>query len=302
MVKYAELLNSYIENSGLTLNKLVDSCKEKNVTVHATYISKLRKGQRPAPSEEISKVLAEVTGHDPQELTNAGYLEKTPFPILRKVNQYEEIIESFKPALLQIISNDNFFNKISKSFGHHSSVHDIENMLNRLTATEQIKLLESAGCNFKIKKSENGKFNFWLEIDSLINETEHIINLPVYGKICTAIGKITLQECLGTMPWLVKNRDCKGAYMLKIKGDSMYPRFFPGDFAIVVPRNDVRSDDPAIVSVNDEEGFLKRVKKIPNGIILHSDNSLYEDQEFYGEQAKQVRIIGKVIDIKPGKI
>jgi repressor LexA len=128
------------------------------------------------------------------------------------------------------------------------------------------------------------------------------ISLPVYGEVRAGAGGYTLHEDLGTKPWVVTNGNYQDCYMLKIKGDGMYPRFFPGDYAVVVPQCDVESGEPAIVMVDDEEGLIRRIKKVPNGMILHADNPLYEDREFYNEETARVHIIGRVIDIKPGRV
>jgi SOS-response transcriptional repressor LexA len=77
-VLYADLLKEYIKLSGKKLEEITRECETKGVSVHPTYISKLRLGQRPAPSEEISRVLAEVTGGDPEKLIMSGYIEKAP--------------------------------------------------------------------------------------------------------------------------------------------------------------------------------------------------------------------------------
>lgn len=131
----------------------------------------------------------------------------------------------------------------------------------------------------------------------------HTYSVPVYGEVTAGPGGYALNEYLGTEQWTTsKNGSCAEYFMLQVKGDSMYPRFLPGDYAVVKPQNDVDNGDPAIVIINGEEGTLKRVKKVPNGIILRSDNSLYPDREFYNEDAAAVYIVGKVIDIKPGRL
>lgn len=127
--------------------------------------------------------------------------------------------------------------------------------------------------------------------------------LPIYGEVTAGPGGYALNEFLGTEQWITtKNGDGENYFMLRIKGDSMYPRFFPGDFVVVKPQNDVDSGDPAIIIIDGEEGTLKRVKKVANGMILCSDNSLYPDREFFDEKAASVKIIGKVVDLKPGRL
>jgi len=53
-MSYSKLLQAYIDKSGLTLDEITERCKAKGIDIHPTYISKLRNGTRPAPSEEIS--------------------------------------------------------------------------------------------------------------------------------------------------------------------------------------------------------------------------------------------------------
>lgn len=86
---YAELLQEYIKKSGMTLERIAEECGKRGVKIHPTYISKLRLGKRPAPSEEISRVLAEVTGGDPQRLIIKGYIEKVPDELREELDVYK---------------------------------------------------------------------------------------------------------------------------------------------------------------------------------------------------------------------
>lgn len=88
---YAELLQRYIKQSGKTLEQISKECAKKGVQIHPTYISKLRLGKRPAPSEEISRVLAEVTGGDPQRLIIKGFVEKIPKDLKEEMGLYRYI-------------------------------------------------------------------------------------------------------------------------------------------------------------------------------------------------------------------
>lgn len=62
----------------MTLEAISKGCREQGVDIHPTYVSKLRTGSRQAPSEEISRALASVTGGDPEELIRAGYYDTAP--------------------------------------------------------------------------------------------------------------------------------------------------------------------------------------------------------------------------------
>lgn len=62
----------------MTLGEISKGCKGLGVEIHPSYVSKLRRGERPAPSEELSRALATVTGGDPEELIRAGHYDAAP--------------------------------------------------------------------------------------------------------------------------------------------------------------------------------------------------------------------------------
>lgn len=92
-MSYADLVRKHIEASGMTLEEIAAACKSRGLDIHPTYISKLRNGTRPAPTDEnITRMLAEVTGGDAEELIFEGYIERAPEPVRR----YLEVVD---PAL-----------------------------------------------------------------------------------------------------------------------------------------------------------------------------------------------------------
>jgi SOS-response transcriptional repressor LexA len=313
VLKYADLLSSYIEKSGLTLDQITEICKKNGVTIHPTYISKLRKGLRPAPTEDISKALAEACGQSSDKLVFVGYLEKTPSPIIEKFVEYEEIFYVVKKALLELCNDAEFLDRLSKKVGQKMTFEKMCILFDNLSLEEQLKFITSSDFSFNMSETDKGEINVWLGYkddaetllipeDAVPVSNMHVVDLPVYGEVCAGIGGYAFKDYLGSQKWVAKNGNCKDYYMLQIRGDSMIPRFLPGDFAVVRPQNDVDNGEIAIVIIDNEEGVIKRIKKYTEGIVLKSDNSLYEDREFYGKESNRVRIIGKVIDIKAGRL
>lgn len=99
---YAQLLSEYIEKSGLSLGEIAQRMNAKGISIDRSYISKLKNGQKPPASEEVSRALAEVTGGDPEKLVLAGYIEKAPKEIqtilrdyLDKLDFYTAVVATF---------------------------------------------------------------------------------------------------------------------------------------------------------------------------------------------------------------
>lgn len=88
-MKYKELLSELVKNSGLTLREIAEKCKEHNLLIDPSYISKLQTGKQAPPSNDVSRTLAEVLGGDPLKLSWLGFIEKAPYDIqqsLRDLN------------------------------------------------------------------------------------------------------------------------------------------------------------------------------------------------------------------------
>ncbi|MCM3145348.1 S24 family peptidase [Brevibacillus sp. MER 51] len=106
-MSYSAILKEYISKSGKTLDQIVSDCEKLGVNIHSTYISKLRLGQRPAPSDEISRALANVTGGDPEELIIAGYIERAPKEVQGVIKHYLNNLD-FYTAIVSTNFTDDF--------------------------------------------------------------------------------------------------------------------------------------------------------------------------------------------------
>ncbi len=86
-MSYAKLLTNYIEKSTLSFNGIAELCNKKGFSIDHSYISKLKNGKMPPPSEELSRVLAEVLGGDSEVLIIEGYKEKEPKEIKKTAGE-----------------------------------------------------------------------------------------------------------------------------------------------------------------------------------------------------------------------
>ncbi|MDO4552767.1 MAG: S24 family peptidase [Bacillota bacterium] len=76
---YAEMLQKIIGESQLSLRQIARRCESQNLAITPSYISQLKNGKLPPPSEEVSLVLAKVCGvKEPAYLVFQGYMEKAP--------------------------------------------------------------------------------------------------------------------------------------------------------------------------------------------------------------------------------
>lgn len=86
---------------------------------------------------------------------------------------------------------------------------------------------------------------------------------------------------------------------LKVKGDSMYPKYIEDDTVIVKLQPDCECGQDAVVYVNGYEATLKKVVKQHDGIMLQPLNPEYTPKFYpYGPDEPEIRILGIVVEIR----
>ncbi len=84
-------------------------------------------------------------------------------------------------------------------------------------------------------------------------------------------------------------------FALRCKGDSMInARIYDGDIVYIHSQPEVENGEIAAVRIEDE-ATLKRVKLMPDRIILEPANPLYDPLVYRGEAMNQVAILGKAV-------
>lgn len=82
--------------------------------------------------------------------------------------------------------------------------------------------------------------------------------------------------------------------LLKVKGDSMYPKFEENDLILVHPQENLENGEYGVVLIDDDNGVVKRVMYTDDSIELVSANPLYSPRVFAHEEMSRLRIFGKV--------
>lgn len=140
------------------------------------------------------------------------------------------------------------------------------------------------------------------EAFNLKKSTVSVIELPVYGKASAGNGYINLEQEIYYMP--VKKGDFSDrSFLVEVHGDSMYPTFDEGDFALIDPNNvDYIKNKVYVVTFNDES-FIKRmtIDERTGYVILKSDNPSYDDIIINIEEQEYLKIEGRVTQIISNK-
>lgn len=126
------------------------------------------------------------------------------------------------------------------------------------------------------------------------------VRIPVLGTVRAGIPIDAVEEILDYEEITPQMASSGDYFALKIKGNSMEPKFSEGDVVIVRQQNDVDTGDIAIVLINGDEATVKKIKKQEDGISLIPSNPAYDIKFFNQKEIETlpVNIIGKVVELR----
>ena len=125
------------------------------------------------------------------------------------------------------------------------------------------------------------------------------VEYPILSEIRTGYGgdpvEIDSGENISLPKEFVKGNP-NNYFVIRAKGDSMYPKIVDGDYILVRRQDSVDSGSTAVILYNDREASIKRVNYISgeNWIELEPFNRLYPPIKLSGQDLKQCRVLGQV--------
>lgn len=122
-----------------------------------------------------------------------------------------------------------------------------------------------------------------------------VIKIPVLGVIPAGVPIEAIEDVLDYEE--IPKDWCKGGkefFGLKIKGDSMFPKYIDNDVVIFEKTNDFNNGDECAVMVNGDDCTFKKVLKHEQGITLQPLNSAYDIKMYSNEDIEKlpIKIIG----------
>jgi len=128
-----------------------------------------------------------------------------------------------------------------------------------------------------------------------------IIRIPVLGRIPAGIPVEAISDVLDfeEVPpsWGLGGKEY---FALKIKGDSMSPKYMNGDVVIFTVAEDCDNGKDCAVIINGDDATFKKVVKHVHGVTLQPLNTNYEPMYFNNNEINDlpVRIIGIAKEIR----
>lgn len=181
-----------------------------------------------------------------------------------------------------------------------------EQLAQKLETTKQtiFKYENGIVTNIPSDKVEKMASIFHVSPSYILGWDDTIVDKPnrikVYGSVPAGIPIEAVEDVCDwediPLDWVANGDKFIG---LKVKGNSMYPKYIEDDTIIVKLQPDCESGQDAIVYVNGYDATLKRVIKQPDGIMLQPLNPDYEPKKYdYTSENFPVSILGIVVEIR----
>lgn len=132
-----------------------------------------------------------------------------------------------------------------------------------------------------------------------ITDSPEFVNIPIIGRVAAGVTCFADNNITGYEPVMRNDiSDSEQYAFLRVVGDSMYPVFMEGDLVLVRCQTSVDSGSYAVVTIDNEDGVVKKVVYGSDFIELQSINPMYPPRRFEGEEVLRIRVFGLVKEIK----
>lgn len=140
---------------------------------------------------------------------------------------------------------------------------------------------------------------FDVTVDTLLGRSKGI-EIPVLGSVRAGIPIDAIEEILGYEEISQATATQGEHFALKIRGNSMEPKFSEGDVVIIRKQNDLENGDIAVVLVNGNDATIKKVVKQQSGISLVALNPTYSPIFYTNQEIENLPVIvlGKVVELR----
>lgn len=129
--------------------------------------------------------------------------------------------------------------------------------------------------------------------------TDNYVTFPVLGDIAAGYDRIAVEDWEGDVIEIpqsqLKGRDQSEFFVLRVKGDSMYPTYHDGDKVLILKQTTLGfSGQVGAVLYDDDNATLKKVEFVPgeDWLRLVPINANYPPKRIEGEELEHCRVIG----------
>lgn len=123
------------------------------------------------------------------------------------------------------------------------------------------------------------------------------VEFAVIGDVAAGFDKVAIEDWTGDKILIpssyLKGRKRDDFFVLRVKGDSMYPEYRDGDKLLILKQNAVDYSGQIAVAIYDDElGTIKKIEYKKDSIHLVPINPQYQPEIIKGTDIEKVHILG----------
>ena len=127
---------------------------------------------------------------------------------------------------------------------------------------------------------------------------DNVYNIPVFDSVSAGLGRVADRTPKDFVPtFLPYNADPEEYIRINVSGDSMSPLIDDGSQILVKLQSSAENGDIAVVLVDSEDAFVKKIHYGMNWIELESINPYYPAKRFENSDAARVSVLGIVKEV-----
>lgn len=159
----------------------------------------------------------------------------------------------------------------------------------------RIDKIEMLANYFNVKKSDLIEDRIPAESNAALLPINEIRMIPIFETVSAGFGAYASSDIVDYMPLFIENDyEAKDTLCIKVSGNSMYPKIEDGDIVQVHKQDIVDSGQIAVVMIDNENGFVKKIELGSDYIELISINPEYPPKRFEKEEMNRINIVGLV--------
>lgn len=187
-------------------------------------------------------------------------------------------------------------------FERHMTQEEFAKLLG--TTKQNVSRYESGAVSPKISTAAKIAELLGISLSELNGETKAVLlqdneatlvqtkRIPILGDTAAGLPIIANREYDEYIDVPMDGRHFDAA--VRVRGNSMSPKFEIGDLALIRYQDDVLDGEIAVVCLDDTV-TLKRLYHTPHGIMLYSDNPAYKPMTYSNEDVQSVHLAGRVV-------
>ncbi len=136
------------------------------------------------------------------------------------------------------------------------------------------------------------------EIDNSTQPQDNVYQIPVYNSVSAGFGRLADTTPDDFVPTFLPYGANPEKYIrVNVSGDSMSPLIDDGSQILVRLQSSVESGAIAVVTVDGDEAFVKKLNIGSNWIELESINPYYPARRFENSDTSRVSVLGLVKEV-----